>query len=83
MFETYRENFQGKYWLPTYTNSDDYVPQKDSEPLHLRLVIRATDFKSEAPATAADSTAVSPRAPEPSANSASPGGASSTSTPPK
>src|SRR6202021_1542299 len=24
MFETYRENFQSKYWLPTYIRSDDY-----------------------------------------------------------
>jgi hypothetical protein len=50
MFETYRENFQEKYWLPTYTNSDDYVDQRDSEQLHMRLVIRATDFKLSAPA---------------------------------
>jgi hypothetical protein len=44
MFETYRENFQNKYWLPTYTSSDDYTGSGDSE-LHLRLVIRDTDFQ--------------------------------------
>jgi len=43
-FETYRENFQDKYWLPTYTSSDDYTGGGDSE-LHLRLVVRDTDFK--------------------------------------
>lgn len=46
LFEIYRENFQGKYWLPTYISSDDYM--KDAaggDPLHLRLVIRSTDFK--------------------------------------
>jgi hypothetical protein len=48
MFETYRENFQGKYWLPTYTSSDDYTGSDDSE-LHLRLVVRDTDFKLNSP----------------------------------
>ena len=45
LFETYRENFQGKYWLPTYTSSDDYIDQPNADPLQLRLVARATDFK--------------------------------------
>jgi hypothetical protein len=49
LFETYRENFQDKYWLPTYTTSDDYVDQPASDQLHLRLVIRATDFKLTSP----------------------------------
>jgi hypothetical protein len=58
MFETYRENFQNKYWLPTYTNSDDYLNQPDDEPLHMRLVIRDTDFKpASASAPPADSAA--------------------------
>jgi len=50
MFETYRENFQDKYWLPTYTSSDNYTGSDDQE-LHLRLVIRDTDFKLNAPTT--------------------------------
>jgi len=45
MFETYRENFQEKYWLPTYTESDDEVKIKDKEPEPVHLIIRATDFK--------------------------------------
>jgi hypothetical protein len=45
MFETYRENFQGKYWLPTYTRSDDYFKNDQNEELPLRLVIHSTDFK--------------------------------------
>jgi hypothetical protein len=45
MFETYRENFLEKYWLPTYTRSDDYIKGPDDEELPLRLVIRSTDFK--------------------------------------
>lgn len=45
MYESYRENFQEKYWLPTYTTSDDYIDQPPDAPLHLRLIIRDTDFK--------------------------------------
>jgi hypothetical protein len=45
MFETYRENFQGKYWLPTYVSSDDYVKNSDQDELHLRLVVHSTEFK--------------------------------------
>jgi len=44
MFETYRENFQEKYWLPTYTSSDDYLGGADDQ-LHLRLIVRASNFK--------------------------------------
>lgn len=50
MFEIYRENFQEKYWLPTYISSDDYSGSADAE-LHLRLVMRSTDFKSSPPPT--------------------------------
>src|SRR5271154_5457569 len=45
MFETYRENFQEKYWLPTYTRSDDYFKSEGNEDMPLRLVVRSTDFK--------------------------------------
>jgi len=55
MFEMYRENFQQKYWLPTYISSDDYSGSGDAE-LHLRLVIRSTDFKLDAPAAASPAT---------------------------
>ena len=58
MFETYRENFQEKYWLPTYTRSDDYLQGADSTEQHLRLVIRDTEFKLNAapPATAPEAS---------------------------
>jgi hypothetical protein len=45
MFETYRENFQEKYWLPTYTNSDEFQPGPNNDQIHLRLVVHSTDFK--------------------------------------
>jgi hypothetical protein len=47
LYETYRENFQDKYWLPTYTTSDDYL-KSDDQDFQLRLVIRSTDFKPNA-----------------------------------
>jgi hypothetical protein len=45
MFETFRENFQDKYWLPTYTRSDDFIENEKVGELHVRMVIRDTDFK--------------------------------------
>jgi hypothetical protein len=45
MFETYRENFQEKYWLPTYTSSDDYINTSNGDQFRLHLIIRSTDFK--------------------------------------
>lgn len=65
MFETYRENFQEKYWLPTYTSSDDVMEGPGDAETHLRLVIHDTDFTLRTPAT---STTPSP-APPPQANS--------------
>ena len=47
-FETFRENFQEKYWLPTYTRSDESMPQKDGTELRLHLVIRDTNFQLNA-----------------------------------
>jgi hypothetical protein len=60
LFETYRENFQDKYWLPTYTSSDDYIDQPDADQLHLRLVVRATDFKISLPSATATPAASGP-----------------------
>jgi hypothetical protein len=60
LFETYRENFQDKYWLPTYTTSDDFIGTTTDDQYQLRLVIRSTDFKLNA--TAAPATAPSPNA---------------------
>jgi hypothetical protein len=45
LFETFRENVQGRYWLPTYMRSDDYITDPDGSQTHLRLVVRSTDFK--------------------------------------
>lgn len=50
LFETYRENVDGKYWFPNYERSDDTLHLKDVS-VPVRLVIKWTDFKV-LPATA-------------------------------
>jgi hypothetical protein len=72
MFETYRENFQEKYWLPTYTNSDDYVDGPEGTQLHVRLVIHSTDFKVTPPPGAAAPVPANGTAAEPAASPAKP-----------
>jgi hypothetical protein len=62
MFETYRENFQSKYWLPTYTRSDDYFKSDGNEDMPLRLVVHSTDFKVHAAAGPSGATTASPAA---------------------
>jgi hypothetical protein len=66
MFETFRENFQEKYWLPTYTRSDDFIEDEKSGELHMRLVIRDKDFKLAGPGE--------PLAPAPDSPGAAPSG---------
>jgi hypothetical protein len=81
MFETYRENFQGKYWLPTYTRSDDYIKGAEDQDVPLRLVIRSTEFKlhsatveagTASPAQPATSSAPAPAPPAPPSPSQTP-----------
>ena len=62
LFETYRENVDGKYWFPSYSRSDDTLNLKGLE-IPVRLVIKWTDFK---PIPSA------PQAPAPPAPTASP-----------
>ena len=44
LFETYRENVDGKYWFPSYSRSDETLNQKGLE-IPVRIVIKWTDFK--------------------------------------
>jgi hypothetical protein len=65
LFETYRENVDGKYWFPNYSRSDDTVHLKDVT-VPVRLVIKWTDFKVLPPAGAAAApppASAAPRAP--------------------
>ena len=55
LFETYRENFQDKYWLPTYTSSDDFLGSGD-EQYQIRFVMRSSDFKPNATAAPPQTT---------------------------
>jgi hypothetical protein len=45
IFETYREQIDGKYWFPTYTYADDELNFKTGQTVHLRMRIRFTDFQ--------------------------------------
>ena len=45
VFESYRENIDGKYWFPTYTYADDTLTFKTGQIVHLRMRIKFTDFQ--------------------------------------
>ena len=56
LFETYRENVEGKYWFPNYARSDDIMDLKNGQRIPVRIVIKWTDFRplpltSQAPTT--------------------------------
>ena len=64
LFETYRENVDGKYWFPNYARSDGTLNLKGLE-IPVRLVIKWTDFKlmprtPQAPAPPATATTAKP-----------------------
>ena len=63
IYETYRENVDGKYWFPSYMRSDETLHLKDTN-IPLRLVIKWTDFKLLPPAT---SSTPPPQAAQPAA----------------
>jgi hypothetical protein len=61
MFETYREDVDGKYWLPNYSRSDDHIKLQDRQ-ISVRVTVKWSDFKpfsvptgfpNEVPATTA------------------------------
>ena len=55
LFETYRENVDGKFWFPNYSRSDDTLKLKELE-IPLRITIKWTDFKPIPAAPAAPAT---------------------------
>jgi hypothetical protein len=61
MFETYRENVEGKYWFPNYSRADGMYKMKDRD-LPIRVTIKWTDFKPF-PATQVTPTAPTPASP--------------------
>jgi hypothetical protein len=63
LYETYRENVDGKYWFPNYSRSDGTLVRKNLE-IPVRLVIKWTDFKpmpAGAPAAAPPAAATTPK----------------------
>ena len=64
LFETYRENVDGKYWFPSYSRSDDTLNQKGVQ-TPVRIVIKWTDFKPIPGAPPAPSPAAAAASPKP------------------
>ncbi len=44
-FETYRQQIDGKYWFPTYTYADDELNFKTGQSVHIRILVKFTDFE--------------------------------------
>ncbi|MFY9608730.1 MAG: hypothetical protein WAU45_08970 [Blastocatellia bacterium] len=44
-FESYRENIDGRYWFPTYVYADDLLEFKKGPSVHLRVVVRYTNYR--------------------------------------
>lgn len=66
MFDTYRENVEGKYWFPNYERADGILELKNGN-IPLRLTIKWSDFKplpAAAPATAPVGPSMPPAKPE-------------------
>ena len=65
LFETYRENVEGKYWFPDYARSDDTLRIKELQ-IPVRIVIKWTDFKPAAamPFVSSPSSAAAPEKPQ-------------------
>jgi hypothetical protein len=71
IFETYRENVEGKYWFPNYSRSEEVVKLKNRN-VPVRVTIKWSNFK---PFPASDKTAAPPSAapaPPPAANPPAP-----------
>ena len=64
MFETYRENVEGKYWFPNYSRSEDVYKMQDRE-VPVRVTIKWSDFKPFPPAEVSQPASPSPTATPP------------------
>ncbi len=69
MFETYRENVEGKYWFPNYSRAEGVYKMKDRD-IPIRVTIKWTNFRPfppvPLPATAPATPAKPPAAASPS-----------------
>lgn len=73
MFETYRENVEGKYWFPDYSRSDGVYKMKDHD-VPIRVTVKWANFKSYSTVTvpAAPASPSSPQTPPAPASPPSP-----------
>jgi hypothetical protein len=63
IFETYRQQIDGRYWFPVYTYADDTLAFGNGTSVHLRMLVKYTDFKrfsSQVKITEADEPVPSP-----------------------
>jgi hypothetical protein len=44
-FDTYREQIDGRYWFPTYTSADEELEFPNGQTVHIRMVVRYTDYR--------------------------------------
>jgi hypothetical protein len=42
--ETYREQFGGRFWFPTYSYADEELIFDNGQPLHIRMQVKYSDF---------------------------------------
>jgi hypothetical protein len=66
MFETYRENVEGKYWFPNYSRSED-VYKLNGHDVPVRVTIKWSDFKPFPPTEVSQPTTTQPPAAAPAA----------------
>jgi hypothetical protein len=45
VFETYREQIDGRFWFPTYTYADEELTFDEGEVIHFRMRVRYSEFK--------------------------------------
>lgn len=45
IFETYREQIDGRYWFPTYTYADDTLVFESGRAVHFRMRVKFTEFE--------------------------------------
>jgi hypothetical protein len=70
IFETYRENVDGKYWFPNYSRSEDVVKLKNRS-VPVRVTIKWSNFK-QFPASESTTPATTAPTPQPAANPPAP-----------
>jgi len=45
VFETWRQQIDGRYWFPTYTRADDELNFPGGQTVHVRMVVRYDEYK--------------------------------------